>query len=77
MMPISLFTKALSLLWDQQILEGKGINNHITPPKTTTMDSSQLCTCPAVSLPSRGRHYLLITKQKAHFSDWRRVLARL
>ena len=41
------------------------------------MDTSQLCTCPAVSLPSRGRHCLLVTKQKANFSDRRRALASL
>lgn len=57
MMPIRLFIKGLPLSWDPQIRQ----SYHCS--QSATMDSSQLCTCPAVSWPGRGRHYLLVAKQ--------------
>lgn len=69
MMPKSLFFKAFSLSWDSLIFSLQSYH----ASRSTTMDSSQLCTCPAVSLPGRWRHCLLIMKQAAHFL--RRILA--
>lgn len=45
----------------------KELRNSYHASWRTTMDSSQLCTCPAVSLPGRQRHCLLIMKQTTHF----------
>lgn len=75
-MPKSLYTKVFFLSYDPQILESKGNKQSHHSSLSTTMDSSQLCTGPAVKLPSRGRHYLLITRQKAYLSDWRRVVGK-
>lgn len=54
---------ALPLLWCTDFREFRVRPSHHTSQRTT-MDSSQLCTCPAVRLPGRGRRYHLITKQK-------------